>query len=227
MRNLIPYFVFAILLTNIGCNSSHSDKTTDQVAVAPDPEYDKDITEMFRVAHYYVGVYADDAIFDTALYAIDTTAIDTIRDESRYKLIQRFSSKDKGYDDFVYKAYLIKYPYGWELEDLEIEKGKGNTVFVWSEAVKENENNNEIKAGGVTFTKIEGSGSIIRLSSKKKLTRRQLRKAIMDLKDTYDNIQFATEARPARGQEYAAWIGGSPDMFFDYDRNDIIENFLK
>lgn len=215
MKIRFYFFILSLLLTIASCSSGSSDKSTENTQDSTSVSGDG-MEEVFSFTHNYVMAYALDAVYDNSIYVLDT-----IEGDHRFVLIRKFHSNEKGDCNFVYRAFLKKEPWGWELDDLIIDKEEGEQVFAWSEATS-----NEIKAGGITFKKIEGSGDIIRLSTPKKLTRRQLRNAIMELKNTYGVIQFATEAHPERGQEYAAWAA---DIFFDFDKNETIDNgkFLK
>lgn len=141
--------------------------------------------------------------------------------ENRYKILQRFDSDLRDGNNFVYRIWVQKFPSGWEFGNLGIERAGGERVLTTNGRMKEMERKvgDKITAGGIDFTVAEMSPKAIRIYTDQKLSRKQLKAAIIDLRLQYETIQFATSASHERGEEYAGWVG---EMFFDYDANEII-----
>ena len=162
--------------------------------------------------------FAFDAEFQSKGTIIEKTQV-----ADRYKVLQRFDSEIKDGHNMVYRMWVQKFPSGWEYGNLGIEQAGGERVFTTNGRMKEMEQKDGIgdviSAGGVEFIIAEKKPTVIRIYTDHKLSREQLRAAIVDLIDRYDSIQFATTANHERGDEYASWTA---DMFFDYDTDEII-----
>lgn len=157
----------------------------------------------------------------------ECTAYDT-NVPGRYRVEGRFYSVDKGYSALVFGMYIQKFSTGWEYGHFMIQDSyTGKHLIQKNGEMKAKEANDgvgeSISAGGVDFKIAERKPTAIRIYTKDKLNRSQLKAAILDLKGRYETIQFATEAKHARGEDYASWTA---NMFFDYDTNEII-NQLK
>ena len=163
--------------------------------------------------------FANDATFvDDECIAYNTDV------PGRFRVEGRFSTLSKDYSALVFGMYIQKFDTGWEYGNFMIQNSwDGEYILRKHGRMKELEQNENIgdiiTAGGIDFTIAEKKPTAIRLYTNKKLSHSQLKGAIVELKDHYEIIQFATKAKHERGEEYASWTG---EMFFDYDSGEII-----
>ena len=142
----------------------------------------------------------------------------------RYRVEGRFSSLSKDYSALVFGIYIQKFRSGWEYGNFMIKNAYDGEYLVQKKGRMKEMDQKEgvgdmISAGGINFTVAENFSNGIRIYTDQKLSRDQLKAAIIDLRPKYESIQFATTAKHERGDEYAGWMG---DMFFDYDADEII-----
>lgn len=150
----------------------------------------------------------------------------------RYKVLQKFTAENhpSNWTKFIYRIWVQMFDDGtWEFGNLGIESTTGKSVLTTHGKMKEREQNDgvgdTITVAGITFKIAEKKPETIRIYTPKKLKRSQLRDVTKELMNQYSTIQFATDKRHERGDEYAGWTG---NMFFDYDADEIIrkDNFL-
>lgn len=142
----------------------------------------------------------------------------------RYRVEGRFSSVSKDYSALVFGIYIQKFRSGWDYGRFMIQNAyDGSYLINKSGRMKEKDQKegigDVISAGGINFIVAENFTGGIRIYTEQKLSRAQLKAAIIALRTQYETIQFATTAKHERGDEYAGWLG---DMFFDYDADEII-----
>lgn len=142
----------------------------------------------------------------------------------RYKVIQKFTAENhpSNWSTFIYRIWVQKFEDGWEFGNLGVESVTGERVFTTNGNMKEREQNDgvgdKITVAGISFKIAEKKPDAIRIYTPKKLSRAQLRDVTKELMDKYSTIQFATDAKHERGDEYASWTG----IFCDFDTNEVI-----
>lgn len=142
----------------------------------------------------------------------------------RYRVEGRFSSLSKDYSALVFGIYIQKFRSGWEYGNFMIQNGYDGEYLIKKKGRMKDMDQKEgvgdiITAGGIDFIVAENFSNGIRIYTDEKLSRDQLKAAIIDLLPQYETIQFATTASHERGDEYAGWLS---EMFFDYDADEII-----
>lgn len=163
--------------------------------------------------------FSDDAHFvddECVAYATDVPG--------RYRVEGRFSSANKDYSSLVFGIYIQKFDTGWEYGHFIIQNDyDGEYVLRKNGNMKKMESEDGvgdiITAGGIDFTVAEKKPRAVRIYTEHKLSRSQLKAAIVDLMPKYETIHFATTAKHERGEEYAGWLN---DMFFDFEADEII-----
>ena len=90
--------------------------------------------------------------------------------------------------------------------------------------MKEREQNDgvgdELTVAGIKFKIAEKNPDAIRIYTPKELSRSQLRSVTKELMNQYGTIQFATDAKHERGEEYAFFNGLT---FIDFDTDEIMD----
>lgn len=144
----------------------------------------------------------------------------------RFKVLQQFTAEDhpSNWTKFTYRIWVQQFDDGsWEFGNLGVESVTGERVFTTNGNMKEREQNDgvgdNLSVAGISFKIAEKKQDAIRIYTSKKLSRAQLRAVTKELMNQYSTIQFATDAKHERGDEYASWIG---NLFFDYDKDEII-----
>jgi hypothetical protein len=171
--------------------------------------------------------FCNDCEFDT--YDIRGEECDV---KDRYKVLQQFTSSKYGCPQkYVYKIYIQYYGgdwadvNNWDYGQLVIENVSTGKQEYFHGTMKNREkevsgNGKTIEISGVKFEIVENNNNFIRLANDNKLSRNQLKNAILELKDKYNSIYFCVKPNTDRGKEYAAFIFNT---FYDYDNG---ETFL-
>ncbi len=151
----------------------------------------------------------------------------------RFKVLQKFTAEDhpSNWTKFVYRIWVQRFDDGtWEFGNLQIESITGEHVFTTNGRMKERERSegvgDTLTAAGISFKIAEKQSEAIRIYTPEKLSRDQLRQVTKELMSQYSHIQFATDAKHERGDEYATW---SDPYFCDMDNNEVLtkEKFFK
>lgn len=233
MRKLF-FICFAVLLLSLcSCggtgtsdyNSTESeDINVDELLAEPLPS---EKYEAIRAAQSFIkSEFAPDAIFKS-----DGTIVEGTEVPGRFKVLQEFESEKHDMKFLVYRIWVQKFGDSWEYGNLGIEnRATGKRLLTKNGEMKDREQKDgvgdNLTVAGISFKIAEKKPDAIRIYTPKKLKRNQLRNVIKELMNQYGTIQFATDAKHERGEDYASWTGG---MFFDYDTNEIIgkAKFLK
>lgn len=171
--------------------------------------------------------FASNAEFEDEGTIIEPTAV-----PGRFKVLQKFTAEDhpSNWTQFIYRIWVQKFEDGWEFGNLAVESVTGERVFTTNGNMKEREQNDgvgdNISVAGVSFTIAEKKADAIRIYTPNKLKRSQLRDVTKELMNQYSTIQYATDAKHERGDEYATWASG---YFCDMDKNEVIpeDQFFK
>lgn len=172
--------------------------------------------------------FASNAEFESEGTIVEETGV-----PGRFKVLQKFTAEDhpSGLSTFIYRIWVQRFDDGiWEFGNLGIESVTGERVLTTNGNMKEREQTegvgDKITAGGIEFTIAERKPTAIRIYTKDKLSVDKMRNAIKDLMGTYENIQFSTDAKHERGDEYACWASG---IFCNFDTNEVIskDKFFK
>lgn len=206
-------------LTSCSPTSSNQSAETSSPSVTTSGEIILPEEAIAAAQQIIMDEYAPDANFvQDECEAYDTNV------PGRYRVEGRFSTKEKDYSALVFSIYIQKFTSGWDYGNFKINNAWDGKSVLWKNGnMKKKEQTegvgNTITAGGVDFTVAELSPQAIRIYTDSKLSRDQLKAAILDLMDTYDTIQFGTADKHERGDEYASWTG---NLFFDFDSDEII-----
>lgn len=207
--------LFAACSSGSSCRADHEAETTvtiSGVTVTPDDA-------ISAAKNVIRDEFAKDARFvedECIAYGTDVPG--------RYRVEGRFSSVSKDYSALVFGIYIQKFSSGWEYGNFMIQNSWDGEYLIQKKGRMKQMDQKEgigdmITAGGINFTVAEKFSGGVRIYTDEKLTREQLKAAIIDLRPQYETIQFATTANHERGDEYAGWLA---DMFFDYDSDEII-----
>lgn len=225
------------ILAITACSGNSSRLTAEQEAAAEhyaDEKIGKDSGEpngydaVVAAQGFIRDEFAPNAEFEREGLIIEPTAV-----HNRYKILQKFTAENhtSGYTIFIYRIWVQYFDDGtWEYGNLAVESITGENVLTTNGNMKDRERSNSVgdnvTAGGIDFKVAEAKSTAIRIYTSSKLSTDQMRNAIKDLMDKYDMIQFATDAKHERGDEYACWSNG---LFCNFDTNEVIskEKFLK
>ncbi len=165
--------------------------------------------------------FASNAEFEDEGTIVDETSV-----SGRFKVLQKFSAEDhpSNWTKFIYRIYVQRFDDGtWEFGNMEVESITGERVFTTHGNMKEREQTDgvgdNLTVAGINFKVAEKKPDAIRIYTPKKLSRSQLRAVTKGLMNQYSTIQFATDAKHERGDEYASWTGG---LFCDLETNEVL-----
>lgn len=168
-----------------------------------------------------------------AQFEDDGTIVKETEVPGRFKVLQKFSAENhpSNWSKFIYRIWVQRFEDGkWEFGNLAVESITGENVFTTNGKMKEREQNDgigdKLTAGGIVFSIAERKPTAIRIYTKNKLTNDKMRNVVKELMNQYDTIQFATDAKHERGDEYASWTSG---IFCNFDNNEVLskDKFFK
>ena len=206
-------------------SSSTSDKVDiDELLSEPLPS---ERNEAIKAAQSFImSEFAPDAIFKSEGTIVEGTEV-----PGRFKVLQEFESEKHDMKFLVYRIWVQKFGDSWEYGNLGIEnRATGKRLLTKNGKMKDLEQKDgvgdDLTVAGISFKIAEKKPDAIRIYTPKRLNKDQLRDVIKELMSQYSTIQFATDAKHERGEDYASWTGG---LFFDYDSNEIIgkDKFFK
>lgn len=160
-----------------------------------------------------------------AEFVDEGTIVEETSVPGRYKVLQKFTAENhpSNWTSFIYRIWVQKFDDGWEFGNLGVESVSGESVFTTNGNMKEREQKDGVGDGltiaGISFKIAEKKPDAIRIYTPNKLRRNQLRDVTKELMNQYSTIQFATDAKHERGDEYASWTGG---IFCDFDKDEVI-----
>lgn len=212
----VKFFAFIAIATLIisACGSGSKAKSTSNFSVAEQEAIEaaqKFITEEFATNAEFID---------------EGTIVEDTEVPYRYKILQQFTADDhpSNWSKFTYRIWIQKFDdNSWEFGNLAIESVTGEQVFTTNGFMKDREQSDgvgdELEIAGITFRVAEKNPDAISIYTPSKLSRTTLRNVIKELMDDYSTIQFATDAKHERGDEYATWANG---YFCDMDKNEVI-----
>lgn len=172
--------------------------------------------------------FASNAEFEDEGTIVEETSV-----PGRFKVLQKFTAEDhpSNWTKFIYRIWVQRFDDGsWEFGNLGVESVTGEKVFSTEGNMKEREQGegvgDNLTVAGISFKIAEKKPDAIRIYTPKKLSMAQLRDVTKELMNQYSTIQYATDAKHERGDEYASWTGG---IFCDMDNNEVLskEKFFK
>lgn len=218
MYKLFISYLFVVALCMItGCSPSGS--SSNGSSPSSMEATDDSSVEALAAAQNFVRLeFASDAIFQE-----EGTIIEPTSEPNRFKVLQRFDSKDRDGYNFVYRIWVQKFPTGWEFGNLGIERAGGERVLTTNGRMKEMEreemtHKETSSAGDVDFTIVKHKApNFVLVYTEKRLNRDDVLTIYDKLKDEYESVRFTTSPNPD-DDDYLA-IQGS--MVFEYDKDKI------
>lgn len=241
MKKLLFYvrgfYVCACLLAFVACSSGSrseyqlTQEQKDSIDAAVDSllqGYSAKYEVIIAAQKFVRAEFASNANFEDEGTIVEETAV-----PGRYKVLQKFSAEDhpSNWTHFVYRIWVQRFDDGsWEFGNLGVESITGENVLTTNGNMKKRERSNgvgsKLTVAGIEFTVAEQSPTAIRIYTKSKLSSKKMRDVVKELVDKYDVIQFATDAKHERGDEYATWSNG---YFCNFVTNEVLsrDEFLK
>lgn len=224
--------IFAIAISNaLSDKTGEEDKTenfSNVETLSENLNYGSSKTSAVDAAQRFIREqFASNAEFEEEGTIVEETNV-----PNRYKVLQRFTADNhpSNWTMFVYRIWVQRFDDGtWEFGDLGVENRMGERIFSTNGNMKFREENegvgDELTVEGITLKIAEKNQDAIRIYTADKLKRSQLKKVIKSLMDQYSTIQFATDSKHERGEEYASWTSL---VFCDFDADEVInaEEFL-
>lgn len=232
----ISSYIYGIILSltfigAVGCsgNSSNESQLTQEEEDSFHHEFEDFIENQQTTPSKSGAVYAAQRFIreefaSNAEFVDEGTIVEETFVPGRYKVLQKFTAENhpSNWTSFIYRIWVQKFEDGWEFGNLRVESVTGENIFTTNGNMKEREQNDgvgdNLTVAGISFKIAEKKPDAIRIYTPKKLSRAQLRAVTKELINQYSTIQFATDAKHERGDEYASWTG----IFCDFDTNEII-----
>lgn len=224
-------FLSLIFIGAVGCsgNSSNESRLTQEEEDSIRREVEELIENQQTTPSKSGAVYAAQRFIreefaSNAEFVDEGTIVEETTVPGRYKVLQKFTAENhpSNWTTFIYRIWVQKFDDGWEFGNLGVESVSGESVFTTNGNMKEREQKDGVGDGltiaGISFKIAEKKPDAIRIYTPNKLKRNQLRDVTKELMNQYSTIQFATDAKHERGDEYASWTG----IFCDFDNNEVI-----